>query len=273
MVSASTATYTPVSTVQDLFCIPKAEAAQSQNTIGRAGAAAAAKGGAGSEAIVSSDDVRALVRKPPASDMARHTKSAEQRVMALESLTLITTLLVAEAIREGLDTHRDEWTHPRLEIYCALLFFAMLANLYLSAVSLMVIVACKRVCSWDFNFEHMQDPGAIWRNDDYQFMMTFLYGEDKSKWLHPHDQGDGTHLLKLPLQYYLLKRYVDGPFSATGLGICGFPVALTCQIIAVAIDYTKVHGERMHMIVFATVIPFSVVICFFVTNLTRVVLH
>lgn len=215
------------------------------------------------------DEFAILVKKVPSEDSERRTKSAEQRVMALESLTLITTLLVAEAIHEGLEQEWKEWTHPRLDIYCGLLFFAMLANLYLSAVSLMVIVACKRVCSWDFNLDNIKDPAEIWKNADYQFMMRFLYGSDKKLWA----ENDGTGELKLPLQYFLLKKYIDGPFSVTGIGIVGLPFALTCQIMAFAIDYTKVHGSTMHAIVFATVTPFCILIFFSVANLTRVVLH
>lgn len=222
------------------------------------------------------DERAVVIRKPTKYAFMRQATSVEHRIRALESLTLITTLLVGEAVQQGLHYEEDlekwgSWT--RMMVYCFLLFSAMMCNLYLSAVSLMVIVACKRVSSWDYNLDSIEDPAEIWSHADHRFVMSFLYGDDEEVWTLDSGDDDGERLLRLPLQYFLIKKYIDGKASMAGAGIVVFPFALIMHIFAFALDYTKEATTTMHLIVFCMVIPFSLATFCSVANLTRVVLH
>merc|ERR1712110_892170 len=101
--------------------------------------------------------------------------------------------------------------------------------------------------SWDFNLESLDQPEDVLKNDDFQFVMKYLYGKDQFRWFV--EDKEGILCLKLPLQYWLFKSYVEGPWSVAGIGVVLFPYSLFLSIIAFGIDFTKEADASIIIIV------------------------
>lgn len=226
---------------------------------------------------ISIEDATHNTRKPTQQAYSRCIHSVEQRLVAFETLTLITCLLVAEALHEcfEFDAENKAWTHPRFEIYIVLMIFAIMSNLYLSTVSLMVVVACKRVSSWDFNFEEIDDPKEVFEHADFQYVMKHIYGSrDKSKWLADDDLLEsGGKVLKLPVQYHLLKKYIDGRCSATNIGVLMLPWGIMAHMVAFVLDFTKERSRLIHYIAGAFVIPCILIIFCTIRKLMSLIIN
>mmetsp|Transcript_1489 Transcript_1489/g.2526 ORF Transcript_1489/g.2526 Transcript_1489/m.2526 type:complete len:239 (-) Transcript_1489:50-766(-) len=193
------------------------------------------------------------LRLPDPSYVETRMQCTKDRVSSLESLSLITVLLAGYALAEFGLCNPAKWTTPHFyEAYLFLLTCVIIINLYISIVAVLIIVVVKRISSWDTVFQTSQLTAAeLWENNNYKFMMEWLYGKDLSRWTEVSKEHKFIHMdyeqlpemedkvLRLPLMSQFYRYMADGPWTIFGMGVQGLPVGTVAYFLAMLLNVVE----------------------------------